>query len=83
MFLGHSNFNYFSALLFREFEATHRAGIVAFEPWLQAVRMVDVTAWHEHSFRAHLDKFAADRTGWRLESIADGLAMLLFDLYDR
>ena len=45
--------------------------------------MVDVTARHEHSFHAHLDEIAADCTGRWLKRVADGLAVLLFDLDDR
>ena len=69
-------------LLNGQVEATDRTCVVLIEPRLQTIRVVNVTAWHEHTLCFYFDVIAADRAAGSFEFASLPLTVFLFDVYD-
>jgi len=65
-----------------QIKAADWASIIRFEPGLEAIGVVDVTAWHEHALHLHLNAITADRATRRLQFSTFLLAVLFFDFDD-
>ena len=69
-------------LLERQVKSAHRASIVRLKPWFEAVRMVDVSAGHEHSFCLQLYVITTDCTAWGLQRVAFLFTVFLLNFDD-
>ena len=66
-------------MLFRQLFSAYWARIVIFKPWLNAVRMEDVTTRQKHTFVADIEVNDANRASRLFQLITIFLAVLLFN----
>jgi len=79
-----ANYLLISFLVGGELVPAHWASIVLFQPWLQALRVVNVSARHKHPFRSYSNVLTTNCAGWGLQcSCLVLLAVFVLYFYNR
>ena len=80
-----------STTYFRNFKSANWACVIGFQPWFQAVWMIHMTTWHEHSFLPDRNVLNTDCACWWFQILFHrssqstwsrlGFTMFIFNFY--